>query len=88
MDIYRTLDEIKTQQQITNEMLEKILSRQNNLGYEIDSTVCPKEAARLLHCSQRKEQDLRSKGILKSTKIGRKVYIKIADIQELITNGH
>jgi len=88
MDIYKELEEIKARQRVANEMLEKLLSRQNNLGFEIDSTVCPKEAARLLHCSERKEQDLRSKGILKSTKIGRTVYIKITDIQELITNGY
>jgi len=88
MDLYQEINEIKKQQNETLDILRKLVAHQKKHGYEIDDTVPPKEAARLLHCSERKEQDLRSKGILKSTKIGRTVYIKISDIQELITNGH
>jgi hypothetical protein len=88
MDIYQTLNEIKRNQVEDREILLKILARQKNGSYDLEATVCPKEARVLLKCSSRKEQSLRSKGILPFTKVGRMVYIKVSDIQALISNGY
>jgi len=88
MDIYQELREIKQEQHETKELVLKLISRQKNEGYDLDATVCPKEACKLLHCSARKEQGLRSRGILPFTKIDGLIYIKVSAIQALIAKGY
>ena len=77
----KDIEQIKTGIDTLNEMVQQLLSdRLENA----DTYLTSEEASKLLKISKRTLFQWRDAGVLKSSQIGRKVYFKNKDVQDLI----
>ena len=77
----KDIEQIKSGIDTLNEMVQQLLSdRLENA----DTYLTSEEASKLLKISKRTLFQWRDSGVLKSSQIGRKVYFKNKDVQDLI----
>ena len=75
------LDSIQTE---LNEIKALLLEKKSEGLSKGNKYICTREAALLLNVTTRTLATWRQKGIIKVSKIGRRVYFKMSDITELI----